>query len=77
MNIGKKNIIMVDGNHANPATSNNNLKKYYIVVSLSSGVKLLKILEKKIIDLILLDIDMQEINCYETITHIKSVKMFV
>lgn len=51
---------------------NNVLENYYNVVTLNSGKKLLNILQKKLPDLILLDIEMPELNGYQTITEIKN-----
>jgi putative two-component system response regulator len=50
----------------------NILAESYNVVTLNSGARLLKMLEKQHPDLILLDIEMPEMSGYETISHIKS-----
>ena len=73
-NLSKKNIILVDDDLTNLAIGSNALEEYHNVITLNSGARLLKMLEKKIPDLILLDVDMPEMNGFETIAHIKSNK---
>jgi putative two-component system response regulator len=72
MTLTKKTIIMVDDNLTNLTIGNNALGSQYNVITLNSGARLLKTLEKIIPDLILLDIDMPEMNGYETLTILKS-----
>jgi len=74
MNNGKKNIVLVDDDPTNLTIGSNTLEKDYNVVTLNSGARLLKMLEKIIPDLILLDVDMPEMNGYEAIRKIKSNK---
>ena len=71
-----KTIFLVDDDLTNLTIGNNALAKYYNVITFNSGTRLLKSLEKKIPDLILLDVEMPEMNGYETIKHIKNNKMF-
>ena len=74
---GKKELIfLVDDDLTNLTTGRNALSGHYDVVTLNSGARLHKILEKKIPDLILLDVNMPEMNGYETLKHIKSTKEF-
>jgi len=67
----KKTIIMVDDNLTNLTIGNNALGAHYNIITMNSGIKLLKALEKRIPDLILLDVDMPEMNGYETLTILK------
>jgi len=71
MSVGKKTVIMVDDDLTNLTIGYNTLEKHYDIITLNSGARLLKILEKKIPDLILLDVDMPEMNGYETIVQLK------
>ena len=72
--IGKKTIFLVDDDLTNLATGNNTLNPYYNVLTMNSGIKLLKMLERHTPDLILLDVEMPEMNGHETIEILKSVK---
>ena len=72
MNSGRKTIFLVDDDITNLALGNNTLSKIYNVFTLNSCSRLIKMLEKHIPDLILLDIEMPEMNGYETIKLIKS-----
>ena len=74
MNADRKTIVLVDDDLTNLTIGSNTLEKHYNVITLNSGARLLKLLEKMIPDLILLDVDMPEMNGYETITRIKSNK---
>ena len=71
MNTTKKTIFLVDDDITNLTIGNNVLEKYYNVVTLNSGRRLIKMLERHRPDMILLDVDMPEMNGYETITLIK------
>jgi len=71
MGITKKTIIMVDDNITNLTIGYNVLEPHYNVITLSSGALLLKALERKIPDLILLDVDMPEMNGFDTIVLLK------
>jgi len=68
----KKTIIMVDDNMTNLAIGMNTLKPYYSLITLNSGARLLKALEKVTADLILIDIEMPEMDGFETVAQIKS-----
>ena len=74
MSVEKKNIILVDDDPTNLTIGSNTLGNDYDVITLNSGERLLKLLEKKIPDMILLDVDMPDMNGYETIVKIKSNK---
>jgi putative two-component system response regulator len=71
MSFDRKTIIMVDDDLTNLTIGSSALEKYYNVITLNSGARLLKILERKTPDLILLDVDMPELNGYETIKMLK------
>ena len=72
METDQKTIILVDDDATNLMAGSNALDDYYDVLTLNSGARLLKILEKTIPDLILLDVEMPEMNGYEVIKIIKS-----
>ena len=68
----RKTIFLVDDDITNLAIGNNTLSEIYDVFTLNSCARLMKMLEKRIPDLILLDVEMPEMNGYETIKLIKS-----
>ncbi|MDR0443685.1 MAG: response regulator [Treponema sp.] len=69
----KKNcVFLVDDSPINLNTGMAVLQGKYTVVTMSSGEKLLRMLEKTIPDLILLDVEMPEMSGYDTIKKIKS-----
>src|SRR5215510_13518953 len=72
----KKTIFLVDDDLTDLELGSNALSEQYDVVTLSSGILLLKVLERRIPDLILLDVDMPDMNGYETIKKIKSHREF-
>jgi len=76
MSQAKKTIVLVDDNPANLTIGSNTLEQDYNVTTLNSGARLLKMLEKKTPDLILLDVNMPEMNGYETIGRLKSSQRF-
>ena len=69
--MNKKTIFIVDDDSTNLMAGRNALEEHYNVLTLNSGVRLLKMLEKRTPDLILLDIEMPEMNGYETIKNLK------
>jgi len=71
MNPKRKTIFLVDDDLINLKAGNDALSKSYAVLTLNSGARLLKILESHIPDLILLDVEMPEMNGYQTIKLIK------
>jgi putative two-component system response regulator len=72
MNGERKTVFVVDDNVTNLTLGKNALAGHYNVFTLNSGARLLKMLEKNIPDIILLDVDMPEMDGYETIRHLKS-----
>ena len=74
MDSEKKMVILVDDDPTNLTIGSKTLEKEYDVVTLNSGARLLKMLEKTIPDLILLDVDMPEMDGYEVIKQIKNDK---
>jgi len=74
MDSNHKTIYLVDDNMTNLMVGKNALAKYYNIITLNSGKLLLKMLEKNIPDLILLDVDMPEMSGYDVIKIIKSKK---
>ena len=67
----RKTIFMVDDDITNLTMGNDALCEIYDVFTLNSCSRLLKMLEKRIPDLILLDVEMPEMNGYETIKLLK------
>ncbi|MDR2571843.1 MAG: response regulator [Oscillospiraceae bacterium] len=76
MIIDKKTIIMVDDNLSNLTIGANALDPYYNLITLNSGARLLKALEKISPDLILLDVNMPDMNGFETISFLKRKKEY-
>jgi len=68
----KKLIIIVDDNPANLRIGKNVLSEKYAVATSPSAAKLFTLLENNHPELILLDIDMPEMNGFETIKILKS-----
>ena len=68
----RSKIIMVDDNMANLTIGRNMLKTFHEVYPAPSAAKLFEILENITPDLILLDIEMPEMNGYETIEKLKA-----
>ena len=71
MSSEKKTIFLVDDNATNLKVGKNALAEHYNVLTLNSGERLLKTLERMTPDLILLDIEMPEMDGYETIKILK------
>jgi signal transduction histidine kinase/HPt (histidine-containing phosphotransfer) domain-containing protein len=67
----KQTIIIVDDNMINLTMGKNFLKDQYRVVTCPSGKKLLELLENIVPDLILLDIEMPEMDGYETMKKLR------
>lgn len=66
-----KHILIVDDNKTNLTIAKNELSKEYQVTPVLSGMQALKVLEKKKVDLILLDVKMPEMDGKETIQKIQ------
>jgi putative two-component system response regulator len=69
--MSKKTIFLVDDKPTNLMAGQNALEGHYNVLTMNSGARLLKALEKRAPDLILLDVDMPEMDGYEVIKIIK------
>ena len=69
-----KHILVIDDNVTNLKLAEKTLKPYYKVSLLISGAQTLRFLEKNKPDLILLDINMTDMDGYETLAKIKSNK---
>jgi len=67
----RKTIFLVDDDMVNLTFGYNVISGTYNVFTLNSGPRVLKMLKKRIPDLILLDVEMPEMNGYDTIKHIK------
>ena len=72
MNTGRKTIFLVDDDITNLTMGKSVLSDIYNVFTINSCSRLMKMLEKRIPDLILLDIEMPEVNGYETLVLLKS-----
>ena len=72
MGTDRKTIFLVDDDLTNLTIGSNTLSEVYNVFTLNSGARLIKMFEKRMPDLILLDVEMPEMNGYETIQLIKS-----
>ena len=72
--IKRKTIFLVDDNITNLTMGRNVLSGHYNVATVDNGERLLKMLEKTIPDMILLDVEMPEMNGYDVIKVIKSKK---
>jgi putative two-component system response regulator len=73
----RKKIILVDDNLANLTAGKQMLKDSYEVYALPSAAKLFEFLEHITPDIILLDIEMPEMNGFETIKILKADQRFV
>ena len=72
----KKVVFLVDDNEVNLATGKRILSERYTAITFSSDKMLFKALEKRIPDLILLDIEMPEVSGYEVIERITSNELY-
>ena len=69
---GRKIILLVDDDLTNLTVGRNALEEHYDVLTLNSGARLIKMLERSAPDLILLDVEMPEMDGYEAIKAIKA-----
>lgn len=69
-----RHILVIDDNVTNLKLAENTLKPYYKVSLLISGAQTLKFLAKHRPDLILLDINLPDMDAYETLAKIKENK---
>ena len=74
MTAERKTIFLVDDDITNLTIGDNTLSAFYNIFTLNSAARLFKMLEKQIPDLILLDVEMPEMNGYETIKRMKENK---
>ncbi len=65
-------IFVVDDSDTNLITADKSLEKRYRVMTMSSAAKMFKLLNKITPDLILLDIEMPEMNGFETLARLKA-----
>jgi putative two-component system response regulator len=72
MSSDRRTIFLVDADITNLPVGSETLTNAYNVVTCNSGARLRKRLEKHIPDLILLDVEMPEMNGYETIQQVKN-----
>ena len=72
-----KTIIIVDDNLDNLTLGSKALEDHYDVITLNSGTRLIGLLEKRMPDLILLDVNMPDLNGFDTIKKLKSIEKFV
>jgi len=72
METDRKTIFLVDDDITNLTVGDHTLSDFYNVFTINSGETLLKMLERRVPDLILLDVEMPEMNGYETIKRMKS-----
>ncbi|MDR2560394.1 MAG: response regulator [Holophagales bacterium] len=71
MSKDRQTVFMVDDDATNLAVGASALDGYYDVLTLNSGQKLLKVLERNIPDLILLDVEMPDMSGYDVIKQLK------
>jgi len=75
-NITKKTVFIVDDNRSNLIMASEALGGQYSVMTFASGARVLAALEKRIPDLILLDVEMPEMDGYEVLNALKADSRF-
>jgi putative two-component system response regulator len=68
----RKTVFLVDDDSTNLTLGRSALEEYYNILTFNSGGRLLNMLEKRLPDLVLLDVEMPEMSGYETIRTIKA-----
>jgi len=68
----QKTIFVVDDSAINLITAKNALKDYYRVMTMLSAAKMFELLEKRVPDLILLDIEMPDMDGFEALHKLKT-----
>lgn len=69
-----KSILIIDDNKVNLATARMVLRDEYKIIPVTSGVQALIYLEKNDCDIILLDINMPEMDGFETLKKIRAMQ---
>ena len=72
----QKTIFVVDDNITNLAMAKDAIKDQYKVVTMLSAAKMFQMLEKRMADLILLDIEMPDMDGFEAMVRLKSKEEF-
>ncbi|MCL2187467.1 MAG: response regulator [Defluviitaleaceae bacterium] len=70
----KKTLFLIDDDLTNLNIGSTALSPHYHVVTFNSGARLLKALQKKLPDLILLDIDMPEMDGFTTLKRVREIE---
>ena len=71
----QKTIFVVDDNESNLSMAKSALKDHYRVMTMPSAAKMFEILEKRVPDLILLDIEMPDMDGFEALRQLKASKV--
>jgi putative two-component system response regulator len=71
-----KTIFVVDDSDTNLSMAEMALEDWYIVMTMPSAAKMFLLLEKKVPDLILLDIEMPEMDGFQAIKKLKSIDLW-
>ena len=68
----QKTIFVVDDNEINLSVAKDALKEQYRIVTMTSAIKMFKILEKRVPDLILLDVEMPDMDGFDALRKLKA-----